>query len=54
MGQEYLQKAKDVSNMKRNMAMGNFDESMNLMQISSDGTPCIVVSGEPDKVGLIT
>lgn len=53
-GSEQLQRAKDVANMKQNYVIGSFDEVSNIMQISSDGTPCVIVSGEPDRMSLIT
>ena len=34
--------------------MGGLDDLNDIMQVSSDGTPCIFVSGETDKLGLIT
>ena len=45
-GQELLQRAKDASNMKQNFGGGNFEDVSDIMQISIDGTPCIMVSGE--------
>lgn len=40
--------------MKQNFVIGNFEEVSNIMQISTDGTPCIIVSGEPEKLSAIT
>ena len=53
---EMLDRAKDLGNIKMNMncMMSNdiFDEN-DMSTISSDGTPCIFVSGDLAKIGKI-
>jgi hypothetical protein len=53
-GQELLQRAKEFANQKQNLLQGGMEGSTDIHQISSDGTPCIFVSGEPDKLGNVT
>jgi len=55
-GQDLLSRAKDAANIKQNyFDAGNMHDDMNDMSaMSSNGTPCIYVTGETDKIGLIT
>ena len=55
-GQDLLSRAKDAANIKQNyFDAGNMHDDMNDMSaMSSNGTPCIYVTGESDKIGVIT
>jgi hypothetical protein len=55
-GQDLLSRAKDASNIKQNyFDAGNLHDDMNdISSMSTNGTPCIYVAGEPDKIGLLT
>lgn len=35
--------------MKQNFMIGSLDNMNDIMQICSDGTPCIMISGEQDR-----
>ena len=51
-----LSRAKDAANIKQNyFDANNMHDDMNDMSaMSSNGTPCIYVTGETDKIGVIT
>jgi hypothetical protein len=53
-GNEQMIKAKEAANMKGNFemgAMGNQESDVNAY--AQDGTPCVYISGETDRLGLI-
>ena len=51
-----LSRAKDAANIKQNyFDAGNLHDDMNdISAMSTNGTPCIYVTGEADKIGMIT
>ena len=55
-GQDLLSRAKDAANIKQNyFDAGNLHDDMNdISAMSTNGTPCIYVTGEADKIGMIT
>jgi hypothetical protein len=40
--------------MKQNFLIGGSDSINDILSVSSDGTPCIFVSGDQDKLSFIT
>jgi hypothetical protein len=53
-----MNRAKDLSNIKQNAFESNFmgaggDDVNGILSMSSDGTPCIYISGDLDKIGVI-
>jgi len=53
-GLDFLQRAKDLSNVKEWIfedIIGG--ELQDLAQLNTNGTPCIYVSGDSDKIGMI-
>jgi PAS domain S-box-containing protein len=40
--------------MKQNFVLSGLDDMSDILQLSSDGTPCVMVSGEPEKLGTIS
>ena len=54
-GAELLLRAKESQNTKQGFEGNNMNEDMNdINLVSTNGTPCIYVSGESDKTGMIT
>jgi len=51
-----LSRAKDAANIKQNYFDANnlHDDMNDISSMSTNGTPCIYVTGEADKIGLIT
>ena len=52
-----MARAKDATNVKNNYydgGMNVLDDVNDIQAMSSDGTPCIYVSGDLDKIGMIT
>lgn len=52
-----MMKAKEATNMRANFEMnggvqGNSENDVNTY--AQDGTPCIYISGETDRLGIIT
>jgi hypothetical protein len=55
LGNELLMKAKEAAVVRANYDYNNFDEeSSDMSSFSHDGTPCVYVSGEQDKLGIMT
>mmetsp|Transcript_29897 Transcript_29897/g.29065 ORF Transcript_29897/g.29065 Transcript_29897/m.29065 type:complete len:405 (+) Transcript_29897:1690-2904(+) len=54
-GKELLSRAKDATNIKQNFYDGNNgnEDYADIVQMSNNGTPCIYVSGDSDKIGMI-
>jgi hypothetical protein len=55
-GSDLMARAKDASNVKMNLFDGNNigEDLGDINALSTNGTPCIYVTGEGDKIGLIT
>ena len=55
-GQDLLTRAKDAANIKQNyFDAGSMHDDMNdISAMSTNGTPCIYVTGDVDKIGMIT
>lgn len=55
MGNELLMKAKEAAVVRANYDYNNLDEeSSDMSSYSNDGTPCVYVSGEQDRLGMMT
>jgi len=54
-GKELISRAKDATNIKQNFYDGNNgnEDFADIIQMSSNGTPCIYVSGDNDKIGMV-
>lgn len=54
-GNEFLVKAREASNMKVNFEYNSMNEDFtDLNNYAADGTPCIYISGEQEKIGIIS
>jgi PAS domain S-box-containing protein len=55
-GQDLLSRAKDATNIKQNYYDANnmHEDLSDISAISANGTPCIYVTGENDKIGMVT
>lgn len=55
MGNEQLTKAKDTALFRANFDYNNLkEETSDMSSYAHDGTPCVYVSGESDRLGYIT
>ena len=53
-GNEQMMKAKEATNLRVNFELHNGNEDFSDMNnVASDGTPCIYVAGESEKLGII-
>lgn len=54
-GNEQMAKAKEAANMRTNFdfAGGGLKQEGDINQYAQDGTPCVYISGENDRLGLI-
>lgn len=54
-GNEQMIKAKESANLRVNYEFNNVNEDFaDLSSFAQDGTPCIYISGEQEKLGIIT
>ena len=53
-GNEQMLKAKEAANMRGNFELGGIKQETDINAYASDGTPCIYISGETDRLGVIT
>ena len=55
-GQDLLSRAKDATNIKQNYYDANtmHEDLSDMNAITQNGTPCIYVTGDNDKIGLVT
>jgi PAS domain S-box-containing protein len=55
-GQDLLSRAKEATNIKQNFYdVNNMNDDMNdIGSMSTNGTPCIYVTGDNDKIGMVT
>ena len=54
-GNELLAKARDQTNLRMDFDGGNaMGDMSNIDKFSSDGTPCVFISGEQENLGIIT
>jgi hypothetical protein len=54
-GNEQLLKAKEAAGYRANFDIKNLQEdASDMSSYASDGTPCIFMSGENDRFGIIT
>ena len=53
-GNEQLMKAKEAANMRVNFDFNNGNENMgDLNAYASDGTPCVYLCGEQERLGIV-
>lgn len=55
LGNEQLQKAKEAAVLRVNFDLNNMHEdSSDMSTFAPDGSPCVYISGEQDRLGVIT
>jgi len=53
-GTELMSRAKEAANMRVNLDFNNFNEDFSdIMNYAPDGTPCVYISGETERLGTI-
>ena len=53
-GNEWMQKAKEAANVRSNFEFNNGgDDFMDISNYATDGTPCIYISGETERLGIV-